>query len=375
MASSDDAPGRGRRVADVGEQRHAGALGGGAEPGVLVVGDVRGVLGVDGEADEALVELGVEVVLEPGDLRGAGRALDADGVAVPLVGEGAAVVQGRGVGTRVRREELAGVDRGLDPVHAEVGGDAVAELVPDPVGVGLVGEHVDEARGHDLAGGVDGGLAGERVGADEGDALADDADVGDLVVARRGVHDPAAGDDGVEDVVGGRRGLGALERRRVDALGLGDLDGAAALARRAARAGGAEHGHAHEPCAADGEEAPTAHAGRVGGRGELRGGHDPRSYRCPFAPEVTLAAARRAGPGRGSGGGPHPRDRGADLHQNGGRGGEGRRSGASPRSWCRCTASAPRRSRPWRWRSPSRGHRSGRRPWRGRCASTTRNLS
>ena len=57
-------------------------------------------------------------------------------------------------------------------------------------------------------------LALQRLGADRRDAAAVDADVGHLVVARLGIDDLAAGDDLVEGVVGWRRGIGSVERRR-----------------------------------------------------------------------------------------------------------------------------------------------------------------
>jgi hypothetical protein len=83
-------------------------------------------------------------------------------------------------------------------VHAEIRRDAVAEFVPNPVRVRLVGKDINETWGNDQVAGVDDGLAVDVVGGDEGDAVADEPDVGDRVLASCRIHDTTAGDGGIE---------------------------------------------------------------------------------------------------------------------------------------------------------------------------------
>ena len=83
-------------------------------------------------------------------------------------------------------------------MHAEIRRDAVAEFVPNPVGVRLVGKNINETWGNHQVAGVDDGLCVDVVGSDEGDAVADEADVGDRVVTSCGIHDSTAGDGGIE---------------------------------------------------------------------------------------------------------------------------------------------------------------------------------
>ena len=125
--------------------------------------------------------------------------------------------------------------------------------------VGLVAQDVDEPRGHDPAGGVDGAGAGERLDGDGGDAVAVDADVGDAVVAGLGVDDPAPGDDDVEGVAGGGRGVGPVERRRVERRrrGRGGATGAGELPGERVHLGDAAEGHAGDGAEPEREQHAT----------------------------------------------------------------------------------------------------------------------
>src|SRR5690606_29399100 len=88
--------------------------------------------------------------------------------------------------------------RGVETVHAQVGGDAVGDLVPLAVAVGGVRQDVDEPRGDDVPGGVHDGPALQGTGADPGHPTAVHTHVDQAVEARVGVHHPPAADHDVE---------------------------------------------------------------------------------------------------------------------------------------------------------------------------------
>src|SRR5690606_5766061 len=90
--------------------------------------------------------------------------------------EGPAVVAGRPRGGRAEGgEEVVGPR--VEAVHGQVGRDAVRDLEPGAVLVGLVGQQVDEPGSHHEALGVDDLGALQPVVADRGDRAAVDADV------------------------------------------------------------------------------------------------------------------------------------------------------------------------------------------------------
>ena len=95
----------------------------------LVELDAGRVLGLEVDAQPAVVQLLLEGVGERADLVGAGRVAHVEAellVAHPVVAEGAAEVD-RAL-TTVGVEELRREDAVLHAVHAEVGGDHVADL-------------------------------------------------------------------------------------------------------------------------------------------------------------------------------------------------------------------------------------------------------
>ena len=94
-------------------------------------------------------------------------------------------------------------------------------------------------------------VAGERLAGDRGDAVAVDADVGDVVEAGLGIDDPPAGDDGGEDVTGQRLRLGAGQRRR--------------------RPRGAPVVRGPSPSAAERPREHASRAGELAERGEVEG--------------------------------------------------------------------------------------------------------
>ena len=144
--------------------------------------------------------------------RGLARNVFLDAAHVRIV-ECAAVVHRRTLGVgAVVVEEVVG--RVVDAVHAQVRGDAVTDLVPNTVRVGLVRQHVDEPRRDHEVGGVDRGPAGQRIGADRRDAVAVDADRGHRVVAGLGIDHSTTGDDPIEDVLRWWRRWRAGERVR-----------------------------------------------------------------------------------------------------------------------------------------------------------------
>ena len=165
-----------------------------------------------------------EVVAQTRKLRGRRRRFHSDRIAVPLIRKRSAEVDGGRVLSRVVREEAFGIDGSLDPVHAEVCCDAIAEFVPNAVGVRFVRKDVNEPRRHDQIGGIDSGLALDVVGRDEGDAGADEANVGDGVVTRCWIHDPTAVDDGVEQCRRRRWLIGRIQLGWSDLFWLFDLD-------------------------------------------------------------------------------------------------------------------------------------------------------
>ena len=181
----------------------------------LVEGDADGVLGLLVDAQGAGPQVGLGPSQELVDL-GVGGVVDADahGLAVLVLVGGAAHVDRWGVAGRPGQEAL---HCAVDAVHADVGGDAVGHLVPLPVAVDRVGEHVDEAGGHDQAAGVQRPTAGEGSVGDGGHGVAVDADVRHAVEPAVGVDDPPALHHQVVEVVvdgggrcrfGPRRGIG-----------------------------------------------------------------------------------------------------------------------------------------------------------------------
>lgn len=177
--------------------------------GVVLVGDA--------EAEGALAEVGFHEGGEFGDLFGivegfiAGLHGDvAPGLdGVPGEGLGGEFGEGEGAGGTVgdggaevdERVVGAGFEVGGEAGDAdfefEGGGDAVVGLILVGL-IGLaVGVEVDEAGGDDVAGGVEGGFAGEGCLRDGGDAAGADADVAGGVEFGGGVHDAAVGDDEV----------------------------------------------------------------------------------------------------------------------------------------------------------------------------------
>ena len=152
-------------------------------------------------------------------------------------------------------EEVDGT--GIDAVHAQVGGDAVADLVPGAEIVGLVRQQVDEPGADDVVGGVDGLAAGERSGLDGGDGRPVDAHIGDRVEAALGVDDPSAANHQVVHVPIGRFGrrLGGQHPGRAAADALADL-GLGSGAGRAAAAQPAQRRHVDGAVAEGNEQAP-----------------------------------------------------------------------------------------------------------------------
>ena len=109
-------------------------------------------------------------------------------------------------------------------MHTEVCCDAVAEFVPDPIRVGLVGKDINETWGNYQVAGVDDGLAVDVVGRDQGDAVADETDVGDRVVTSCRIHDTTASDGGIEERRRGWWLVGRVQLWRRNLFWFFDLD-------------------------------------------------------------------------------------------------------------------------------------------------------
>ena len=186
----------------------------------LVEGDADVVLGllVDAQGTGPEVHLGEPHQLC--DLRVAGVVdADAEGDAVGGLVGGAAVVDR---GPQFGRPTQEPVDGIVDAVHAQVGRDAVGDLVPLAVSVRGIREDVDEPRSHHQAGGVQRGGTDQRVQADAADGVTVDSDVGHCVEAGLRVDDPTAGhDDVVDPVVGWHSGVveGRLDVRHAGRRG------------------------------------------------------------------------------------------------------------------------------------------------------------
>ena len=152
---------------------------------------------VNSQCSSAEVDLGP--TQEFIDLRISGIVeTNAEGPAVFVLVRGASVVH--------RWSQLRGLrqvvlHRGVDPVHAQVGRDAVGHLVPLPVSVDGIGQDVDEARCDHQSSSVERPAARERAVGDLGNGVTVDTDEGDGVEAGFGVDDSTTGDYQVISVV------------------------------------------------------------------------------------------------------------------------------------------------------------------------------
>ena len=109
-------------------------------------------------------------------------------------------------------------------MHAEIRRDAIAEFVPNPVRVRLVGKDINESWGDYQIAGVNDGLSVDAVGRDQGDAVADETDVGDRVVTSCRIHDTTASDGGIEERRRRRWLVGRVQLWRCDLFWFFDLD-------------------------------------------------------------------------------------------------------------------------------------------------------
>jgi hypothetical protein len=164
-------------------------------PEHLVESDTRDVLGLLVDAQCACPDVDVGEPYQLVELRVRGVVeVDLQGDAVAVLVGGPAVVDRW---TVLRRQSQKFVHRAVDAVHAQVGRDPVGDLVPLAVAVGAIGEDVDESRGHDKAGGVQGRGADQWIQADPGDGVAVDSDMGHRIEAGLGIDDPSACNDDV----------------------------------------------------------------------------------------------------------------------------------------------------------------------------------
>ena len=173
----------------------------GGDPAVghhLLEGHPDHVLGLLVDSDRPGQQVGLGPVGQLGDL-GLGGVADvrSQRLAVFVLVGGSPVVDRRVVAFLPGEEVL---HRVVDAVEAEVGRDAVGDLVPLAVAVGRVAQDVDEAGGHHEPGGINGRGARDRLEADARDRVAVDAHVGHGVEVRVRVDDPATRDHHVVDV-------------------------------------------------------------------------------------------------------------------------------------------------------------------------------